>query len=95
MAMDRYWLLTWTTYGTWLPGDRRGSVTSVRDGPGPRVEHDQPGTPCEPYLPGLNASARAAQKGPPIYLTLTQAEALLAQFQETLHIGAGSFAAWP
>jgi len=21
--MDRYWLLTTTTYGTWLPGDSR------------------------------------------------------------------------
>ncbi len=25
------WLLTSTTYGTWLPGDPRGSVTSVLD----------------------------------------------------------------
>ena len=27
----RNWLLSNTCYGTWLPGDRRGSVTSVRD----------------------------------------------------------------
>ena len=26
----RYWLLTWTTYGTWLPGDDRGFVSPVR-----------------------------------------------------------------
>ena len=32
--MDRYWLLTWTTYGTWLPGDRRGFVSNVLDGSG-------------------------------------------------------------
>ncbi|HVS40035.1 MAG TPA: transposase [Gemmataceae bacterium] len=81
--MDRYWLLTWTTYGTWLPGDPRGSVTSVRDGPGPRAEHDQPGTAWEGPLPRLHAAAAAALKGPPIYLTIEQAEALLGQFRET------------
>src|SRR5262249_61062771 len=45
--MDRYWLLTWTTYGSWLPGDARGSVASVRNKTGPRIEHDQPGIPVE------------------------------------------------
>jgi len=81
--MDRYWLLTWTTYGTWLPGGPRGSVTSVRDGPGPRIEHDLPGTSIDGPMPGLHAAAQAALKGPPIYLVLEQAEALLAQFHET------------
>jgi hypothetical protein len=33
--MDRYWLLTSTTYDTWLPGDERGSVTRVKDGAEP------------------------------------------------------------
>ena len=26
--MDRYWFFTWTTYGTWLPGDARGWIKS-------------------------------------------------------------------
>ena len=30
IAADRHWLLTWTTYGTWLPGDDRGSVVDSR-----------------------------------------------------------------
>jgi REP element-mobilizing transposase RayT len=83
------WLLTNTTYGTWLPGDDRGSVTSVRDrrpsDPAitTRLEHDRPGEPWEPNLPGLRRSARTQMKGPPIYLTLPQAETLLAQFLET------------
>lgn len=83
------WLLTNTTYGTWLPGDRRGSVTSVRDRrPGDpvgtsRVEHDRPGEPWEPSRPGLRRSAEMLLKGAPIYLTLPQAEAALAQFLET------------
>ncbi len=81
--MDRYWFLTWTTYGTWLPGDDRGSVTSVREGSGPRIEHDQPGTRYEQPIPGLAESARAKLKCKPIYLDRAKAEKLLAQFQET------------
>ena len=77
--MDRWWLLTWTTYGTWLPGDPRGSVTSVRTGPRPRVEHDLPGMPVEPPMPGLHAAAAEAMRGPPIYLTLEQAEVILGE----------------
>jgi hypothetical protein len=33
--VDRVWMITWTTYGTRLPGDARGFVSNVRDGPGP------------------------------------------------------------
>jgi len=29
--MDRYWLLTSTFYGNWLPGDSRGFVSRVRE----------------------------------------------------------------
>ena len=29
--MDRHWFLTWTTYGSWLPGDPRGFVSQLRD----------------------------------------------------------------
>jgi REP element-mobilizing transposase RayT len=85
----RTWLLTSTTYGTWLPGDPRGSVTSVRDvrpgeaGREVRFEHDLPGEPWEDAVPGLQRAAMEAMAGPPIYLDLAQAEALLAQFQET------------
>jgi hypothetical protein len=85
----RAWLLTNTTYGSWLPGDVRGSVTSVRDrrpgdAPGEtRIEHDLPGEPWEDEIPGLAASARANLSGPPISLDVGKAEILLAQFQET------------
>ena len=81
--MDRYWFLTWTTYGTWLPGDSRGFVSNVQDGPGPEVRHNIPGTPCDADLPGLEASARRSLKCPPIYLTREQADLLLTQFRET------------
>ncbi|MBY0524792.1 MAG: transposase [Gemmataceae bacterium] len=87
--MMRAWLLTNTTYGTWLPGDPRGSVTSVRDlrpddeATPFRIEHDLPGEPWEDSLPGLYHSALGQMKGPRIYLDLLKAETLLAQFQET------------
>jgi REP element-mobilizing transposase RayT len=80
---DRYWLLTWTTYGTRLPGDSRGSVTSVRSGPGPRTEHDLPDTPVDGPMPGLEAAARAQMIGPPVYLTADQAGELIRAFRET------------
>jgi REP element-mobilizing transposase RayT len=86
MDLDRYWLLTWTTYGSWLPGDPRGSITTVRDRPGPRRRHNLPGTPAEPSMPTLHRAARAQMKGSPIYLIEDQGKALLAQFQETATI---------
>ncbi len=74
--MNRYWLLTWTTYGTWLPGDARGCVTRVREGAlpdGPRIEHDTPGTPYVQSIPGLVRASRSAMKGEPIWLNAEQA----------------------
>ena len=85
----RAWLLTNTTYGSRLPGDSRGSVTSVRDmrpndAPSTvRREHDIPGEPLEEAIPGLERAAREQMKGPPIYLDLEKAAVLLAQLKET------------
>jgi REP element-mobilizing transposase RayT len=85
----RSWLLSNTFYGTWLPGDERGSVTSVRDArpedaPSDfRFEHAIPGTPWEEELPGLHRAAEAQMKGPPIHFDVQKAEVVLAQFQET------------
>jgi REP element-mobilizing transposase RayT len=85
----RSWLLSNTFYGTWLPGDERGSVTSVRDArpedPASafRFEHDIPGTLWEEELPGLHRAAEAQLKGPPVHFDLEKAEIVLAQFEET------------
>jgi hypothetical protein len=80
----RTWLLTNTMYGTWLPGDRRGSVTSVRvPTADTRIEFDAPGEPYVESIPGLRDAAIRQMKGPPIHLELKKAEALLAQFLET------------
>jgi REP element-mobilizing transposase RayT len=81
--MDRYWLLTWTTYGTWLPGDERGFVSNVRAASGAGVRHNLPGAPCDAGIPELRQYMEARLKCPPIYLHADQAAALLDQFQET------------
>ena len=80
---DRYWLLTWTMYGNWLPGDKRGFVSNVRDGDGPEVRHNIPGTEYDKDLPSLEEHARKNLIGDPIRINIEQAEVLLPQFQET------------
>jgi REP element-mobilizing transposase RayT len=93
--MDRYWLLTNTCYGNWLPGDRRGFVGRVWEHrpsdpkAALRVLHDLPGTPYDEDFPGLERESRERMKGPPIQLTVPQAEVALAQFRET-----ASFRGW-
>ena len=68
MDLDRYWFLTWTIYGTWLPGDPRGNVTSIKDGPGRRHRHNQIGSPYDGDIPGLRASAEKGLKCEPIVI---------------------------
>jgi REP element-mobilizing transposase RayT len=79
----RYWLLTWTTYGTWLPGDERGCVTRVRTDDGPRVLHHEPGAPVDGSMPGLRRSAQAQMRGEPVLLDEGHATVLVEQFRET------------
>jgi REP element-mobilizing transposase RayT len=87
--MDRYWLLTWTTYGAWLPGDERGFVGRVRDARpleedvDTRREHDIPYTDYDADLPGLEQSSRKRMKGEPIWLDAEDGAILLVQFRET------------
>ncbi len=83
------WLLTWTCYGNWLPGDERGFVSRVRDhrpdelhSP-TRREHDAPGEEYDAGMSGLWQSARGRLKCDPIRLNRDQARALLDQFHET------------
>jgi len=83
------WLITSTFYGQWLPGDRRGSVTSVRDRrpsdprQPTRIEHHRPGEAYEGPMTGLERAARQQLKGPPVSVALPEAEELLVQFLET------------
>lgn len=62
MSAANRWLLTWTTYGTWLPGDARGFVGYVHDpamapvknpltGVNGSIPIHEPTTSCEPTTP--------------------------------------------
>ncbi len=84
--MDRYWLITWTCYATWLPGAQQGFVSHVRDEHGNLVIHNIPGTPYDADMPKLENFARSIMKGPPVSLDKRDAEALIAQYQETARI---------
>ncbi|MBY0228635.1 MAG: transposase, partial [Gemmataceae bacterium] len=85
----RWWLLSNTTYGTWLPGADRGFVGHVRehrpddDLDDARVNHGMPGTPYDKKMPGLWRKAEKLMKGPPIHLGPDHAEQALEQFKET------------
>jgi len=81
--MDRYWFLTWTTYGTWLPGDERGFVSPVEGDTGRWVRHNVPDTPHDSDIPELKHWAAQSLKCAPVRFVKDQADALLAQFQET------------
>ncbi|HYH69180.1 MAG TPA: transposase [Urbifossiella sp.] len=83
VVADRHWLLTWTTYGTWLPGDDRGFVSNVADSDGRGVRHNAPHTACDRSVPHLREFARSKLVSEPVWLTLSQAEAVLDQFRET------------
>jgi hypothetical protein len=84
--MDRYWLITWTCYGTWLPGARQGFVSHVPDGKGSWVIHNVPGTPYDADMPDLEEHARSLMKGAPVSLDKAAAEAMIAQYLETARI---------
>jgi REP element-mobilizing transposase RayT len=84
--MDRYWLITWTCYGNWLPGDERGFVGNVRDSDGVQISHNIPGTPCDADMPRLRSWVRQHMTGSPVTLERPDAEALIAQYQETARI---------
>ncbi len=84
--MDRYWLLTWTTYGTWLPGDERGFIGRSRDADGRQEWLNVPGTPMRDAAPRLERASRARMKAPPIWLSRRDAMITLRQFQITAGI---------
>jgi REP element-mobilizing transposase RayT len=83
LTMNRYWFLTLTTYGTRLPGDRRGFVSNVADANGESIRHNHVWEACDADHPGLERYAQSRMRGPAVYLDREQAEAILAQTKET------------
>ena len=84
--MDRFWLITWTCYGTWLPGARQGFVSQVRDEQGNQVIHNIPGTPFDSDMPALEAHARSRMIGPRVSLDQAAADAMIVQYQDTCRV---------
>lgn len=81
---QRYWLLTWTTYGTWLPGDDRGFVSPVRKSSFDKWQRQNvPGTDYSRSMSGLKNASEFRLKCPPIFLSHPHARMLLQQFHET------------
>ncbi len=84
--MVTYWLITWTTYGTWLPGSKRGFVGNVRVAGGRQETHNAYATPYDANLPRLEEWVRGRMTGPPVALTPADTAAMTAQFMETARI---------
>jgi len=66
--------ITWTTYGTWLPGDERGHVSNTliqQEGFLPK--QNRPGTPYAAGDAYTRERARRIQKWPAVWLSASQA----------------------
>jgi len=81
--MERYWFLTWTTYGTWLPGDARGFVGPVRVADRQREQANLKQEPPHAPNPALRRHSQRLLKHDPVWLTAVDADILLTQLQET------------
>lgn len=82
-TFDRVWFLSWTTYGTWLPGDERGFVSPKFDGGVSQRRNNNVGTPYDSGRADLRRIARAKLVGGSVGLTFEMADRLQKQFDET------------
>ncbi len=75
-------LETWTCYGQWLPGDRRGYVSNTLTEEGYRAKRNVVGTPYDKNDHATHRRAKALQKHPATWLTaelaIVAAEVLIA-----------------
>jgi len=79
----RTWLLTWTTYGTWLPGDERGFIGQVKREDSRRKRRNRPGEEFDRSMPALQQASEKRLKGPPIWFSTRHAETVLNQLLKT------------
>jgi REP element-mobilizing transposase RayT len=87
LELQRYWLITSTTYGTWLPGDDRAFVSNVRvDDQEHEVRHNRTGQEYDRNMRRLEEHARSNLGADPVILNRSQAQILVEQFQETCRI---------
>lgn len=76
--------ITWTCYGTWLPGDRRGYVSNMRtvEGPWPAREN-APGSPYRADEPENLHRAQMRRKWEEVWLTQAEARCVVLSLIET------------
>jgi hypothetical protein len=77
--MAKWWLISWTTYATWLPGDERGYRTwQGKQYVAPPKRYAKPGEPT--YRSGEHISVRELADSisdEPVYLTSTEMQIAL------------------
>jgi REP element-mobilizing transposase RayT len=78
------YLLTWTTYGSWLPGDPRGFVSPVPDPRGGWTIHNAPGTAYDRERPALEERARSRLKGPEVVFDEARARVVVGAINEAV-----------
>ena len=83
--MEHYWLLTWSTYGTWVPLAARASSERVSV-PGGAAERGGP--QARPFVDPREraAAARRMLVEPPASFSARDAEIVVAEFRETARI---------
>ncbi|MBI1321602.1 hypothetical protein GC170_00225 [bacterium] len=79
----RHWLLTWTTYGSWVPGDDRGSTSVTRSPDGILEKHNRVGPFSAPSNAALASFSHEMRKHPIVMLDHSMAELVEKQLQET------------
>jgi REP element-mobilizing transposase RayT len=66
-------LETWTCFGQWLPGERRGYVSNTIERPGYRPKRNEVGTACDRGETATYMRARELQRHETVSLTFEQA----------------------
>ena len=87
--MLRYWFMTSTFYGNWLPGDPRGSVSTRHSIDGDEILNNVFGDAFDRPMPRMEEFSQKLMKGPPVRLNLEQSRLVMHQFCET-----SSFRGW-
>ncbi len=77
-----HYLLTWTTYGTWLPGDVRGFVSDTPQPDGTCHRSNTPGTPYQKDDKSLHNLAQVRMRGGEIVLDEAKARVAVRAFEE-------------
>jgi hypothetical protein len=88
------YLLTWTTHGTYLPGDPRGFVSRVPSEDGASI-HNKVGTAYDRDMPALLRRARSTTVGEEVWISNEHAECCARAFEEAslnAHATIGVFA---